>query len=156
MEGLCYDPVSNCLLLACKGSAGKGNSKYKAIFAFFLETKKLDITPRFLLEKEVIANSLDDSFSRKLGDFFLLTNEDEFSPSGIEYHSARDSFFILAARGKAVLEIDREGRLLGLQKLDQKKHLQPEGITFSKEFDLLISDEAGNKKAYLSSYPIEK
>ncbi|MBN1447165.1 MAG: hypothetical protein JXA28_04485, partial [Bacteroidetes bacterium] len=46
VEGLCYDPEKNTLLLACKGDAGKGRKGRRAVYDFSLKTKKLLSEPR--------------------------------------------------------------------------------------------------------------
>ncbi|KXK57138.1 MAG: hypothetical protein UZ07_CHB004000908 [Chlorobi bacterium OLB7] len=56
VEGLCYDPATNSLLLACKERAGKGLDQMKAVYAFSLDSMKLILQPRFLLP---IAQLLD-------------------------------------------------------------------------------------------------
>ena len=42
VEGLCFDPETNSLLLACKGYPGKGFKKQKAVYSFSLDRMKLD------------------------------------------------------------------------------------------------------------------
>src|SRR4030095_13496599 len=49
VEGLCYDPETNSLLLACKGASGTGDNEDKAIYSFTLNDKKLNNNPRFLI-----------------------------------------------------------------------------------------------------------
>jgi uncharacterized protein YjiK len=152
VEGLCYDPDTESLLLACKGYPGKNYDGKRAIYSFSLPKKKLKKNPRFLISIEEI-NSLNESdFTQKLGDFFLLT-ENSFAPSGIEKHPQRNSFFILTSQGRMILEISAQGELLGKILLDKKHHNQPEGITFTKDYALLISDEGGSGKAKISRYP---
>ena len=36
VEGLCYDPLDNTLLLACKGDPGKGDAGFKTVYSFLI------------------------------------------------------------------------------------------------------------------------
>ena len=56
VEGLCYDKVTNSLLLACKDYAGKNLTEYKAIYAFDLSTYILNEEPRFLINLDSLKN----------------------------------------------------------------------------------------------------
>jgi len=152
VEGLCYDPDTGSLLLACKGYPGKGYDGKRAVYSFFLSDKRLMKKPRFLISIEEVNKMTDSDLAQKLGDFFLLT-ENKFAPSGIEKHPENDSFYILSSHGSMIIEISTKGKIIGKILLDKKHHNQPEGITFSKNRSLLIGDEGGNGKAKITTYP---
>jgi uncharacterized protein YjiK len=152
VEGLCYDPHSNSLLLACKGSPGKKYDGKRAVYSFSLSEKKLMKNPRFLISIKEVKNLKDSDFAQKLGEFFLLT-EDDFAPSGIERHPQTNSFFLLSSQGRRIVQISETGKIIGVIFLEKKHHNQPEGITFSKNLSLLIGDEAGSGKAKITRYP---
>lgn len=152
VEGLCYDPETKSLLLACKGYPGKNYDGKRAVYSFSLDDKELVKKPRFLISIEEVSKLSETGFARKLGDFFLLT-ESKFAPSGIARHPDTSSFFILASQGKLIVEISSKGKLIGKISLDKKHHNQPEGITFSKDHSLLIGDEGGNGMAKITTYP---
>lgn len=138
IEGLCYDPATNSLLLACKEDAGKGFNEMKAVYAFSLDSMKLILQPRFLLP---LAQLLKES------------RGNQFNPSGIEFNPRSRTFFIVAAEGKSLVEVSPEGIILGQVKLD-KFHRQAEGITFTTDGTLLISDEARGEKPTIARYPL--
>jgi uncharacterized protein YjiK len=138
VEGLCYDPETESLLLACKGEAGEGFEEYKAVYTFSLKTKKLAAKPRFLIKTDRISE---------------VFKKDEFNPSGIARHPLSGTFFILSSRG--IIEISRDGNILDEKKLNNGIHNQPEGICFTDDYTLLISDE-GSKKGKLTRYKIKK
>ncbi|MEW5797918.1 MAG: SdiA-regulated domain-containing protein [Bacteroidota bacterium] len=129
VEGLCYDPNTKCLLLACKGYSGLANIGSKAVFAFSLTTKKMERLPRFLLSLKELEAMLHDK---------------PFHPSGIEYVPATGTFFILDSYIKSVIEISPEGKVLQSVKLKNTLHKQPEGITLLRDGTLCISDEGSN------------
>lgn len=60
-EGLCFDPETYSLLIACKGYSGKGNNNLKAIFSFDLNSNKINAKPRFLISLK----DLKDKFNLK-------------------------------------------------------------------------------------------
>jgi uncharacterized protein YjiK len=152
VEGLCYDPETNALLVACKGDPGKDYKNKKAIYSFSLEKMKLDKDPRFVLDIDDIVADERDEFLEKLGDFFLLTSVKTFAPSGIERHPVTGHFIILSAIGKRIIELSAEGQFLHKEKLDFDRHQQPEGITFLQDLSLLISDEGTDQRATLTTY----
>ncbi len=136
VEGLCYDPETYCLLLACKGYPGKGYEGSKAVYSFSLETKSLSKEPRFLLPEKLLKKR---------------TGEKYFYPSGIERNPVTGTFLIISARAKAIIEISGCGEILGHAELDKKVHDQPEGITFTQDLNIVISDE-GRKSGKLTHY----
>jgi len=121
VEGLCYDPETNSLLLACKGYPGKGFKKQKAIYSFSLDEMKLEKEPRFLINLSEIKKT--------------------FNPSGIERNPNTGTFFIIASNGNAIIEISKDGKLIDKKKLPPVIHEQPEGITFTPDKSLIISNE---------------
>jgi uncharacterized protein YjiK len=151
VEGLCYDPLTNCLLLACKGNHGQDYSGYKTIYSFSLSDKELSKKPRFMISLTELTEQIEKSFSQQIADFFQIS-EATFAPSGIEMHPDGNSFFILSAQGRLIVEVSGEGKILGFATLNKKTHPQPEGITFTPGKDLIIADEGGKGKATITVY----
>ena len=102
--------------------------------------------------KEIMDNYNSD-FNSKLGEFFLI-KDDTFAPSGIEYNPSTGNFYILSFKGRMIVEISKTGEIFKQYFLDAKEHRQPEGITFTIDNKLLISDESAGKKAALSVYEL--
>jgi uncharacterized protein YjiK len=152
VEGLCYDPETDALLLACKGDPGKDYKGKRAVYAFFLSEKTLQKKPRFLISIEEVYEGMKLDLNQKIADFFLLT-ENVFAPSGIEKHPVTGHFFIVSAQGRILIEISSQGNILGRCMLDKKLHAQPESITFTPDLNLLIGDEGGNGRARITKYP---
>jgi uncharacterized protein YjiK len=138
VEGLCYDPETNSLLLACKEFPGKGIKNKRAVYSFSLKKKKLIDEPRFLISTKKIEEASD---------------HDAFNPSGIERHSLSGTFFIITGKGRGIIEVSSNGKILAEENLNDKIHRQPEGITFLSDNSLLISDEGDDSKATLTIYP---
>jgi uncharacterized protein YjiK len=139
VEGLCYDPATNSLLLACKGKAGKGFKKYRAVYSFNLDNLLLGEEPRFLIS----LNHLKNEYGIK-----------EFSPSGIAIHPISYTLFIISADEETIIEITSDGKIMNAKHFNKKIHKQPEGITFLEDGSLVISDEAHGKEAKITIFPM--
>lgn len=136
VEGLCYDPETDALLLACKADPGPGLKKARAVYAFTLSDRTLQRKPRFILKRKDIEKH---------------TRGGTFEPSAIERDPATGHFILLAAQGMSVLEISSDGSIISQRKLGRKLHTQPEGLTFLPSGDMLICDE-GASRGMLTRY----
>ena len=136
IEGLCYYPKENSLLLITKADPDIKGKHLKTVWRFSLETQKLSKKPYFELSTKEL---------KKLS--FYKT----FEPSGIEYNPIRDTFFIIAANGHSICEVNENGKILRAEKLGHI-HKQVEGITLLEDGTLFISDEGKNGSATLSKY----
>jgi len=139
VEGLEYDPLTDCLLLACKGDPGKGYGGYKAVYAFSLKDRVLQKEPRFLVP-------LKNAGGKKHKDF---------NPSGIALHPEAGTFFILSADGGLIMEIDRNGIILGEEEIPVDTNSQPEGIAFAPDGTMLIANDGQGGKGTVTAYPAE-
>ncbi len=140
IEGLCYDPYTNSLLAACKGYPGKKYTGYRAIYSFNLKEKKLEVKPRFLLSFEILHKK------------YRMRN---FSPSAIELNPETGTFFILSSHEKALIEVTPDGKIIAGVLLSGKDHKQPEGITFTKDMKMLISDEGRGGHGTITIYELK-
>ena len=141
IEGLCYDPLTNSMLLACKGYPGKKYKGYRSVYSFDLKEKKLMPDPRFLLSLK----ELDKRYGMK-----------NFSPSAIEYNSKTGTFFILSSHVKALIEVSSDGKVIHGALLSGRNHKQPEGITFTSDIKMLISDEGRGGQGTITVYKLKE
>ncbi len=140
VEGLCYDPETNSLLLALKGHPGNGLGKSeKAVYSFSLKSYQLNEKPRFILDKKEIKKN---------------SKSKNFAPSGIARNPKTGNFFVIASRGNLMVELTSVGDIISVSQLDDKLHNQPEGIAFFDDKTLFISDE-GKKKGTLTKYILD-
>jgi uncharacterized protein YjiK len=156
VEGLCFDPKANALLLVCKGYAGPDYQQMRAIYSFDLDSMRLQKSPRYLISIPEVIQKTPNTFNRKLAEFFLLLDPKNFAPSGIELHPLNGNIFILSARSRMLIEMDATGRILGVVELKASQHPQPEGITFLPDFTMIISDEGVESRATITLYSLEK
>ena len=141
VEGLAYDPIENCLLLACKGYPGKGLKGQKAVYSFSLKSYKVASIPRFILPIKEITNT---------------SGRKEFNPSAIEVHPVTGNFFILAANDQTIIEITPDGDIIGVSKLRKSVNIQPEGLAILEDGTVLIANEGKKDYARLVIYPEAK
>jgi len=124
-EGLCYDRVSNSLLIACKDdqSISESSKQPKAIYTFKVEEKVLSDKP------------------------LIVFKEKDFKPSALAVHPVTGNIFVLSASKRKLLEVNRQGTVMQRYELNGDLFKQPEGLTFSANADLYISNEGGLGKA---------
>lgn len=148
-EGLAYDAANNRLLIACKEFAGDDLKHKKAIYAFDLETKKVDPTPVFLIDLEAIEQSRPDHplnrFIRRLAS--PVTDMSGFKPSALGIHPKTQQIFVVSSVRKLLLALSQEGVIEAIWQLPEDLFNQPEGIAFLPNGDLFISNEGGGGKA---------
>jgi uncharacterized protein YjiK len=159
-EGLAYDPITNSLLIACKGHPfihEAEGSHLKAIYNFDLETKKLDPKPFLLIDLDTLKEYKDYNLMTSLG-ISILSYLDEnkgdvtFQPSDIAVHPFSTNYYIIGAVGDLLLVYSRAGKLLCIINLDDAVFKQAEGICFDKNGDLYISNEGGDGKGNILKF----
>lgn len=166
VEGLAYDKRKNHLLLACKGRPADGKSladlrKKKAIYAFDLDKKELNKDPSYTITLEAVQAYIKRSTEQpridKLAEQFKAKAKYlDFSPSAIAFHPKDNDLYILSSSGKAMMILDQNGKIKYMEKLRKKIHTQPEGIVFSTDGTLYISNEGTKKKAKIHIFfPLE-
>lgn len=160
-EGMTYDPLTNALLIACKGSPSIQNENsyegYKAIYRFDLEKKELEEEPLYLVDLNRLDSYMDRSafakfsakVARRLG---FIESETSFQPSGIAIDPLSGDIFIISSVGKLLVVLEREGKVLDVKELDPDIFRQPEGICFSPEGDMYISNEGQGGKGYVLKF----
>lgn len=129
VEGLGYNPISNQLLIALKdkGDLKDVEVKGKAIYGYDISTEQFLKLPLFVLR--------DKEVERVIGSKF------KFKPSGVAVNPVTNETYVIAATQRALLVFDSVGKPKHLVKLRGGLFPQPEGITFSENGDLFISNE---------------
>jgi len=158
-EGLCYDSKNDRLLVACKGSPGKGKSlkNKKAIYSFDLKKNKLEKKPVFVIDVEEIQAFINTGFIVKMYERimrFFKPSEGQitFRPSGIAIHPHTEDIYIISSVGKLLVILKPNGEISQVEKLDPDIFKQPEGITFSENADLFIANEGAGGKANILKF----
>jgi uncharacterized protein YjiK len=129
-EGLCYDPVTKNLLIACKDDAGVADEKKseKAVYQFDIHQEKLFPSPFMLIHKKDFKAVAGDKLS--------------FNPSAIAVHPVTHDIYILTTRdNKGMAIFSHDGVLKSYQEIEKDLMPQPEGICFSPGGKLFISSQ---------------
>lgn len=150
VEGLCYDPGRQELLLACKqwpeglslkdlltgAERWKKRKKLKPVFAFSLSDRKLRERPRFVIDTRHVKER---------------TGHKKFRPSALALVAANGRFLALSASGSMLAEYSIDGALLDAVLLLSPPHGQPEGLAMGPDGTLYIADE-GVLHGWLTRY----
>ncbi len=132
-EGICYDSLTNTLLIAPKEqqlNATEENSKRRGIYTFDLETMKMLAQPSYYIDELEIGQIV-----------FGGNREYVIKPSGVAVDPITHDIFVLSSIGKILVVIDRDSEVKHVELLEAGTFRQPEGITFSPQGDLYISSE---------------
>ncbi len=159
-EGLGYDIFTKQLLICCKGHPfveEKNGKEFKAVYRFDIKKKLLDLEPYLLIQLDFIKDLKNYNTITKWG-IELLANLDDakgdltFQPSGLAVHPISHDIYILAAVGKLLMIYSPSKELQAIFQLDEKIHPQPEGICFSPDGDLFISNEGKGQKGRINVF----
>lgn len=124
-EGLCYDPVCNRLLIACKGDPD-GLRRSRDVYSFDLDSQKLQPTPLFSIHYADLSCEVNSAFN----------------PSGIAIHPLTQQIYLIGARGdQRLLCYSAAGELESSTPLPPQQFGMPEGICFDEHGALLIANE---------------
>lgn len=129
-EGLCYDPVTKKILIACKDESGIPDEKKstRAVYAFDMANNTLSDQPFLLVHKQDFEKVADEKL--------------EFNPSAIAVHPVTHDVYLLSTRDTKCMAIyTHDGKLKDFQFIDKDLMPQPEGICFSPDGKLYISSE---------------
>ncbi len=158
-EGLGYLPSENTLLIACKASPSNDKKSFsyaRAIYKFDLETKTVDEIPFLLIDLNEVKKYLKESaltrFAREFASMFDPAGDKCFQPSGIAVHPITKDIYIISSVGKLLIVYSAEKELLFVEQLDGEIFKQPEGICFSPDGTLFVSNEARNGKANILQF----
>jgi hypothetical protein len=153
-EGLCYDQKADRLLIAPKSNIGEG-SEYedkRAIYGFGMNSGTLTKKPVIDFDLSSIKKfALDNNVIKPKKNKKKAAGEPDirFRPSAIGIHPVTNKLYVLSGIEHMLFVFDMNGNIEYMEKLDPEVFNQPEGITFFKNGDMLISNEGQNKYATL-------
>ncbi|WP_162845356.1 SdiA-regulated domain-containing protein [Labilibaculum antarcticum] len=158
-EGLGYDSKSNSLLIACKGNPGideKFEGK-RAIYKYSLDSNILSDFPAFLVDQERIREILDfngyTNFAITLLESINPSEGDvTFQPSGVAMHPITNNLYVIGSVGKLLIVLSPEGEMLAVVKLRRSMFRQPEGICFTPDGTMFISNEGKGSVATICRF----
>ena len=131
-ETIFHEPGTNRLIILCKECYTSGDKTPG--YAFNPESGSIDSIPAFSLDLSSLAER-------------PLPDKQTLKPSGAAHHPLTGDLYVLASANSLLIIASPDGRAKEAYKLDKKIFKQPEGICFSPEGDLFISNEARNGMA---------
>ena len=134
LEGMGYDPKNNRLLIVPKTEGDKTKVK---IYAYDLETKKLQTQPIIYISNEAIKRYC----KRNHVNLDIPKKKMPFKPSGITVNPYNGNIYLLASVGKVLCVLSPTGSIMHIEQLDKNLYPQPEGIAFLPNGDLVIASE---------------
>ena len=133
VEGLDYDPLGDALLIACKVvTPDRGDI---VVHQLPLDGARGRPAPLRIQKSGLAA-------------FGLPT---KFEASAVAAHTS-GTIFLLSGPNDALIEVDREGHILGAVPLSGGRHPQAEGLDIGRDETLYISDEKNGKEPRLTAY----
>lgn len=149
MESMTLDKKNNRLLLVPKDKNLEGGD-YLAIYSFNLETKKTETTPvmRLPFNDPIFKNKKKDDDDKK--------KSHSIYPADIAINPKDGNIYILEGKNPQLLIVDVKGKPVALHNLIQESFKQPEGITFSPQGALYISNEGKNGTANIMEVELDE
>ena len=139
-ETMYYDPGANGLIVICKECEAEKGQKKRNAYRFDLGGKTFDDAPFYSISTTDVKN--------------LVKNDDaEFKPSAAAIHPIEKNLYILASAGSLLVITDTKGKVLEAFNLNPDKFPQPEGIAFSPNGTMYISNEGKYGKPGLLIFP---
>lgn len=133
-EAMFYDEQQQYLVLISKNAKQDKESRTSHGYAFYPAENRFGKEPVFSLSW--------DEAGRAAGSAFKAIH-----PSAAAIHPATGELYLLASIEKLLLILDRNGVVKEVHELDKKRFPQAEGITFDKEGNLYITNEAADGDA---------
>lgn len=146
MESMTADSINNRLLLTVKDRDPNSKS-FKGIYALDLETRQVSLDPIFKIP-------LNDPIFKSKSDKDDESNN--YYPSEIAVNPIDGNIYVLEGKNPQLLIMDKNGKLLQLHTLNKEFFPQPEGMTFSPEGILFISNEGKDGKANILEVELKK
>jgi uncharacterized protein YjiK len=144
VEGFAYDKDNNRLLLAIKGE-DPNSSTYKGVYAFDLRSKQLATAP-------IVKIDLTDPI---FGEVKEKKRKNTFQPSEIEIHPVTKDLYILEGVNPKLLVMDAKGTKKKLYTMQRSDFPQAEGLAFTSNGDLFISNEGRDGVATIVRVTLE-
>jgi uncharacterized protein YjiK len=115
--------------MVCKQCAAEKGKNLRTAYRFNLSTRKFDTEPVYTISEKAVKDILRDG-------------KVEFKPSAAAIHPLQKKLYILSSAGQLLVIADLKGNVQQAFRLNPTFYPQAEGITFSANGDMFISNEA--------------
>ncbi|MGZ5133773.1 MAG: SdiA-regulated domain-containing protein [Flavitalea sp.] len=129
-EILYHDPRENKLILLCKDCEIDNKNSLTA-FSFDLNSMAFSPDPAFVIDIRKIEDLLDEKRLR-------------FKPSAAAIHPKTGELYIMSSINKVLVVADLNGIPKKVYKISARLYKQPEGMTFTSNGDMIISNESAD------------
>ncbi|HVG14221.1 MAG TPA: SdiA-regulated domain-containing protein [Chitinophagaceae bacterium] len=139
-ETLYHDQALNALIVLCKSCESDKGKQMRSAYRFDLLTKQFDSSAFYTISTKDVKG--------------IMKNDDaDFSPSAAAIHPVDKRLYILSSAGNLLVIADTRGKVLEGYNLNPDQYPQAEGITFSPNGTLYISNEGKYGKPTLLMFP---
>ncbi len=135
IETLTLDAEKNSLVVTPKDR--DQSDDFKGVYYIPLDSKKMDAQPFIQINMK----------DKALKDYKKKKAYRTFSPSDVAIHPVTGDYYVLEGKNPKLAILDSDGTIKKVYKLDKDDFAQPEGITFSPDGKLFISNEARKDEA---------
>ncbi|GEQ85707.1 hypothetical protein ULMS_12150 [Patiriisocius marinistellae] len=135
VESLALNSKTNSLIIAPK-DRDKSDS-FKGLYEIPINSKAMNASPSIKI------NMTDEAFKNYQKKKVYKT----FSPSDVAIHPKNGKYYVLEGKNPKLVILDKKGTIEKVYELNKKHFAQPEGITFSPDGVLYISNESGDGPA---------
>lgn len=135
IETLTLDTEKNSLVVTPKDR--DQSDDFKGLYYIKLDAKTMD-------EKPLLRIDMND---KAFKDYKKKKAYRTFSPSDVAIHPVTGDYYVLEGKNPKLAILDSDGTIKKVYKLDKEDFAQPEGITFSPDGRLFISNEARKDEA---------
>lgn len=152
IEGLAYDKKNNRLLLAVKDISLDGNEDQKGIYEFSLKTKTLNQKDVYSIKLSEIEKFFEGDKVEELSKKILKAIGNQnlnkvFRTSALGFHPITGELYVLSSLNNIIAVLNNQGSITKILELDGKEFIQPEGLAFTSDGRLFISNEGKGKQA---------
>ncbi|WP_203296262.1 SdiA-regulated domain-containing protein [Luteirhabdus pelagi] len=135
METLTLDAKKDKLIIAPKDR--DSSDDFKGLYEIELISHRMNAEPSVRIMME------DEAFK----DYKKKKIYKTFNPSDAAVHPNTGEYYVLEGKNPKLVILDSDGTIKKVHKLDEDTFAQPEGITFSSDATLYISNEVGDNDA---------
>lgn len=152
IEGLAWDKKNNRLLLGAK-DAGLKNEVDKEIYAFDLATKQLNPVPVYSIKLKNIeafykGDELEEASKKFLKAFGNSKLNQVFRTSALAFHPTTGELYVLTSLNNMIAVLSPStGDIKKIIELKGPDFNQPEGLAFTTDARLFVSNESNGKRA---------
>ena len=142
-ETMYHDPDANGLIVVCKECEEEKGQHKRTAYRFDLTEKAFDDSPFYSVSTNEIKA--------------LVKNDDaNFRPSAAAIHPIDKNLYILSSAGSLFVKTDKKGKVFEAYNLNPDIYPQPEGLAFSPNGTMYISNEGKYGTPTLLVFPYNK